>query len=314
MVMLKSVCVVLPKIHRKHLFSTILARRKCSSDTQSSRKIVEPGEIVVSRQRDVGLVGINRPSVQNCLTDDLTVRLFAEIERIEEDPSILVGVLHGIGGTFCAGHDLNSISESTFSRAPRITRRFLRKPFVCAMNGFCVGNGLELALMCDLRVIEETCVIGFLNRRFGVPLIDGGTVRLPALIGLSRALDMVLTGRKVSAEEAFEMGLASRFVANGTGVGQAVHLAVAVAKFPQNALLHDRTSMYRATFDGTSFDAAVKDEIESVTPEMVQEAIQGSRRFAEGIGKSGKFHDIKARPIADWEADEIAREKTKSES
>lgn len=171
----------------------------------------------MSRQGSIGLVGINRPSVQNCLTDDLTLRLFTEIERLEEDPTVLVGVLHGVGGTFCAGYDLHTISQKTFSRGARLTRRILRKPFVCAMNGYCVGNGLELALMCDLRVIEDSCIIGFLNRRFGVPIVDAGTVRLPAMVGLSRALDLVLTGRQVTAKEAFEMGLASRLVGNGTG-------------------------------------------------------------------------------------------------
>uniref|UniRef100_A0A1B0CEY3 Enoyl-coa hydratase n=2 Tax=Lutzomyia longipalpis TaxID=7200 RepID=A0A1B0CEY3_LUTLO len=274
-------------------------------------KDAEAGGIEVTRQGEIGLIGINRPSVQNSLNDDLTMRLFAEIERLEEDNSILVGVLHGVGGTFCAGYDLNSISRTTFSKASRPTRRILRKPFVCAMSGYCLGNGLELALMCDMRVIEESCVIGFLNRRFGVPLIDGGTARLPAMVGLSRALDLILTGRHVTAKEAFEMGLASRFVANGTGVGQAVNAAIAIAKFPQKSLMHDRASVYRATFDSPSLEDSMRYEIDSVSSEIIDEAVMCSRRFSDGLGKGGKFHDIKKKPIADWEADEIAREKTK---
>lgn len=119
---------------------------------------------------------------------------------------------------------------------------------VAAVNGYCVGNGLELALMCDLRVIEESAIMGFFSRRFGVPILDGGTIRLPSMIGLSRALDLVLTGRALSAKEAFDIGLACRLVATGTGLGQAVNAAVQIAKFPQLTLNHDRNSIYRASF------------------------------------------------------------------
>ncbi|GAB0096561.1 uncharacterized protein DMENIID0001_120850 [Sergentomyia squamirostris] len=298
------------KNNEKYSFSGSKRIRKCSSDSKSLENKVDPGIIVTSRQREIGLVGINRPSVQNCLTDDLALKLFKEIERIEDDPSILVGVLHGVGGTFCAGHDLNQINEQTFSKTSSgLTRRILKKPFVCAMNGYCVGNGLELALMCDLRVIEDSCILGFLNRRFGMPLIDGGTARLPAMVGLSRALDMVLTGRHITAREAFEMGLASRIVGNGTAVGQAVSVAISVGKFPQKSLMHDREALYRSAYDSPSFSNSANFEIDTITPEIIEEAISGSRRFAEGLGKGGKFHDIKKKPIPSWEEEEIAWEK-----
>lgn len=172
---------------------------------------------------------------------------------------------------------------------------------VCAISGFCIANGLELALMCDLRVIEDNAILGFFNRRFGIPLMDGGTVRLPAMIGLSRALDLVLTGKIVEAKEAFEMGLANRIVAPGTGgltkttrieqtfnallyiaLGQSINLARCVAKFPQASLNHDRNGIYASAFETKSLDTSCMNEIMTLTKDVVEEMKFGAAQFKSG--------------------------------
>lgn len=170
------------------------------------------------------MIGINRPDSKNAIDTETSRKLCQAISEFEQDPKSTVGVLYGLGGSFCSGHDINDFVDGKMrpelltmnegSVGP--TRRFIEKPVVCAINGYCVANGLELALMCDLRVMEDCAVLGFLNRRFGIPTIDGGTIRLPAMIGLSRAMDLILTGRSVAAREAFEIGIANRIVATGT--------------------------------------------------------------------------------------------------
>lgn len=176
--------------------------------------------------------------------------------------------------------NLNSIFRPEGCVGP--TRRNISKPMICAINGYCVANGFELALLCDLRVMEESAIIGFFNRRFGVPLIDGGTVRLPAIIGLSRALDLILTGRSVAAKEAFEIGLANRIVATGTSLGQSINLAHSIAKFPQSALLHDRSSIFNSVFNAKSMDEAF--QFESITnPLDFSDATEGAAKFKKGI-------------------------------
>lgn len=162
------------------------------------------------------------------------------------------------------------------------TRRIIKKPMICGISGYCVANGLELALMCDLRVMEEDAYLGFYNRRFGIPLMDGGTIRLPALIGLSRALDLILTGRTVTAKEALDIGLINRIVSTGTGLGQAVNLAYMLAKFPQATLNHDRKSVYTSAFESSTFDAAAFNEIMSVSKDVIDEMTKGAELFKSG--------------------------------
>lgn len=180
---------------------------------------------------------------------------------------------------------------------------------VCAVNGFCLGSGLELALMCDLRVVEDSAVMGFYNRRFGIPLIDGGSVRLPAMVGMSRALDLILTGRAINGKEALEMGLACRLVATGTSLGQALNVAVQVAKFPQLAVRHDRRSLLGETKE---FEKMTRGELDGL-PENIDEICrEGAKKFLkENIGKGGKFYDIKKKVISDWEQEEIDLEERK---
>jgi enoyl-CoA hydratase/carnithine racemase len=196
------------------------------------------------------------------------------------------------------------------------TRRIIKKPLIGAISGYCVAGGLELALLCDLRVMETDAVMGFYNRRFGVPLVDGGTVRLAPMIGLSRALDLVLTGRQISSKEALEIGLANRVVATGTSLGQALNLAQSIAKFPQACVNHDRDSLYNAVYNSNNKDEALDFELMSSGVEIIEEASAGAEKFInEGLGKHGSFSDIKPKETAEWEKEEIKieKEKTKAE-
>lgn len=191
----------------------------------------------------------------------------------------------------------------------------IKKPLIGAISGYCVAGGLELALLCDLRVMEVDSIMGFYNRRFGVPLIDGGTVRLAPMIGLSRALDLILTGRQVTAKEALEIGLANRVVATGTSLGQALNLAQSIAKYPQACVNHDRNSLYNAVYNASNKDEALDYELMSSGSEIIAAAKAGAERFIkEGVGKHGSFSDIKEREIADWEKEEIKIEKEKAKT
>lgn len=300
-------------------------KRTCSNSVDSDNgKESIPGEqneqktpILVEKQGNITLIGLNRPHIRNAIDQETGRQLSAAIEAFEKDADAAVGVLYGVGGSFCSGYDLSELANPEVKPQSVIlqrggvmgpSRRNFKKPMVCAITGYCVAGGLELALMCDLRVMEEIAILGFYNRRFGVPLVDGGTVRLPALIGVSRALDLILTGRGVRAKEALEIGLVNRVVAVGTGIGQAFTLATAIAKFPQACVRHDRNSVYYSMFDAKSLGDAMDFEVLTADQELLNEAIYGAQRFKEGIGKGGKFHDIKEIPLADWEKEEIQHE------
>lgn len=167
-----------------------------------------------------------------------------------------------------------------------------------------------MALMCDLRVMECDAIMGFFNRRFGVPLIDGGTVRLAPIVGMSRALDLILTGRQVTANEALEMGLCNRVVATGTSLGQALNLAQCIAKFPQLCVNHDRDSVFNAVFNASNKNEALDFEMMSSGAEVLQVATENAEKFInEGLGKHGSFANIKPKEIAEWEKDEMSKEK-----
>ncbi len=199
----------------------------------------------------VATVILARPHVRNAV-DHLTAHALADAFRaFEADPSSRVGVLWGEGGTFCAGADLKAATtgepnplEPQGDAPMGPSRLLLSKPVIAAVSGHAVAGGLELALWCDLRVVEEDAVLGVFCRRFGVPLIDGGTVRLPRLIGLGRALDLILTGRPVKADEALAMGLANRVVPRGQARAAAEQLAAEIAAFPQECMRRDRRSAY----------------------------------------------------------------------
>jgi len=264
----------------------------------------EEGCVVVEKMTSLHImtIGINRPDKRNCVNTETAERLKEAFLDFEMDENMYCAVLHGLGGTFCAGYDLEELSELEDDLANKLaeilmdqgpmgpTKMVINKPVVAAVNGFCVAGGLELALMCDLRVVEENSKLGFLNRRFGVPLIDGGTVRLPELIGLSRAMDLILTGRLLEPKEALEWGLANRVVSTGTAFGQAVNLAKEIVKFPQECLRADRESALHATFSAQNIDEAMSFESENSAKVLTTEAIIGAKKFTAGLGRSGKFN------------------------
>jgi enoyl-CoA hydratase len=252
--------------------------------------------ILIEKKGRVMTIIMNRPEVRNAVNRQTADELAEAFREFEADPDSFVAVLWGNGGHFSAGADLKSMGEpESVNRLDETgdaplgpTRMVLSKPVIAAISGYAVAGGLELALFCDLRVMEKSAVMGVFCRRWGVPLIDGGTVRLPRLIGLSRAMDLILTGRPVEAEEACAMGLANRIVEDGTARIRAEELAAQIAAFPQTCMRNDRLSAI-GQFD-LSFEDAMKNEfaygLKSVnSPEI----FEGVGRFTQGGGRHGSF-------------------------
>ena len=250
--------------------------------------------VQVDKRGPVTTVLLHRPEVRNAVDGPTAEALAAAFRAFEADPEARVGVFFGQGGTFCAGADLKAVAEG---RMPHLapegdgpmgpSRMVLSKPVIAALSGHAVAGGLELALWCDLRVAEEDTVLGVFCRRWGVPLIDGGTVRLPRLIGLSRALDLILTGRPVSAQEALGMGLVNRVVPRGMAREAAEQLARELAAFPQACMNADRRSAYAQ--ESLPLEAALRQEFEGGLQVLESESVQGARRFAGGAGRHGRF-------------------------
>ena len=244
----------------------------------------------------VAVVTIDRPDVRNAVDGPTAEALAEAFRQVEADDEVAVGILTGAGGAFCAGADLKAIADG--GRANRATpegdgpmgptRMLLSKPTIAAVEGHAVAGGLELALWCDLRVAARDAVFGVYCRRWGVPLIDGGTVRLPRLIGHSHALDLILTGRGVSGEEAQRMGLANRLTEPGHALDEARELALRLAAFPQACMRADRRSSYDQW--GSSVDEAMAREFELGWRVIESgETGAGAARFAEGEGRHGAF-------------------------
>ena len=249
----------------------------------------------VERAGAVSTIILDRPERRNAV-DGVTAQQLADAFRaFEADPAARAAVLWGAGGTFCAGADLKAIASATGNRLDADgdgpmgpTRLLLSKPTIAAVSGHAVAGGLELALWCDLRVVEEDAVMGVFCRRWGVPLVDGGTVRLPRLIGLSRALDLILTGRAVDAREAERIGLANRVVPSGQGRVAAEALAAEIAAFPERCVVSDRRSAYESV--GVDVESALAREFELGRATIDSgESRQGAARFADGAGRHGKF-------------------------
>jgi len=246
----------------------------------------------------VHTVIIDRPEVRNCV-DGPTSRSLAEaFRRFEADDSARVAVLTGAGGTFCAGADLKGVSDGRGNRVSEEgdgpmgpTRMLLDKPVIAAVEGYAVAGGLELAVWCDLRVAASDAVFGVFCRRWGVPLVDGGTIRLTRLLGQSHAMDLILTGRGVAGEEARRMGLANRLTAPGAALREAVALARTLANFPQTCMRNDRRSAYDQWSLG--LDDAIANEVR-LGLEVVRsgETLAGAQRFASGAGRHGSFEDF----------------------
>jgi enoyl-CoA hydratase len=252
--------------------------------------------VVVERNGPITTVVINRPERRNAVDRATAEGLRDACAAFETDNTAAVAVLCGAGGTFCAGYDLKSLSSDGLNYEPEgegpmgPTRQLLSKPVIAAVEGHAVAGGLELALWCDLRVASETAVFGVFCRRWGVPLIDGGTVRLPRLIGQSRALDMILTGRPVGAEEALSFGLANRVVPAGRARIEAERLAAEIARFPALCMRTDRMSSYRQW--DLDLAIALRQEGRAGEQPLREEARQGAGRFASGLGRGGSFDAI----------------------
>jgi enoyl-CoA hydratase len=251
--------------------------------------------VLTDRDGEVLVVTINRPEVRNAVDAATAAALTEAFLAYDRDGALSVAVLTGAGGTFCAGADLKAIAAGERRRltedAPAPlgpTRLLLGKPVLAALEGHAVAGGLELALWCDLRVAAADAVFGVFCRRFGVPLLDLGTVRLPRLIGHSQAMDLILTGRGVQGEEALRMGLANRLVPKGQTLGAAVRLAHELAAFPQRCLRSDRLSAYEQW--SLSYQEALRNELRRGI-EVVQsgESVAGATSFAGGQGRHGAF-------------------------
>jgi len=253
--------------------------------------------VQIDRDGPVLVVTIDRPAVRNAVdrpTADALVQAFRDFEA---DESLSVAVLTGAGGFFCAGADLQAVASGDPARANRLdpdgdapmgpSRMLLSKPVIAAVEGFAVAGGLELALWCDLRVAAEDAVFGVYCRRWGVPLIDGGTVRLPRLIGHSHAMDLILTGRGVIGEEARAMGLANRVVPRGTALDAARELAQQLAALPQVCLRSDRMSTYEQWAIGAQREALANEFEHGSAVIRSGETVAGAQRFASGAGRHG---------------------------
>jgi enoyl-CoA hydratase len=249
----------------------------------------------IDHDGEVAVITIDRPAVRNAVDGPTAAHLARAFEEFDGDDDLAVAVLSGAGGTFCAGADLKAISEGRGNRMDAEmdrdgpmgpTRMVLSKPVIAAVEGHAVAGGLELAIWCDLRVAASDAVFGVYCRRWGVPLVDGGTVRLPRLIGHSHAMDLILTGRGVSGTEAVAMGLVNRLVEPGTALQEAVSLAHHLAAFPQTCLRNDRASAMEQW--GVPFGAAMAREMElGLTTIASGETVQGAARFAAGEGRGG---------------------------
>ncbi|MBO0850424.1 MAG: crotonase/enoyl-CoA hydratase family protein [Pseudonocardia sp.] len=248
----------------------------------------------VERNGPVHTVIISRPEARNAVDGPTAAALARAFRAFDTDPDASVAVLYGEGGTFCAGADLKAVGTdrgNQIEAAPDAdgpmgpTRMVLAKPVIAAVSGHAVAGGLELALWCDLRVVERDAVFGVFCRRWGVPLIDGGTVRLPRLIGASRAMDIILTGREVPAEEAFQIGLANRLVPTGTARARAERLAAELAALPQTCMRQDRLSMLNQ--HGLSEREAMASEFAHGEISLAADAAEGAAAFAGGAGRHG---------------------------
>jgi enoyl-CoA hydratase len=255
--------------------------------------------ILVERDGPVTIVSINRPERRNAVDGWTARKLFDAFLAFDADPDSAVAVFTGTGGAFCAGADLKATAAGDREKRRELgghdtiapmgpSRLRLSKPVIAAVEGHAVAGGMELALWADMRVVGEGAVFGIFCRRFGVPLIDLGTIRLPRLIGHSRAMDLILTGRPVDAHEAFQLGIANRLVPKGEARAHAVALAKELAKFPQNCLRNDKRSALRQW--DLSEEDAINDEMAGGLKVIASgETLAGATRFAQGAGRHGKF-------------------------
>jgi enoyl-CoA hydratase len=263
-------------------------------------------KVKIDKAGAVTTVTLNRPDCRNAVDPETAKALYDAFVGFASDPEARVAILTGHGGSFCSGFDLKALSDDADGwirqlhfgedeRDPPLgpmgpTRLTLSKPVIAAIAGPAVAGGMELAIWCDLRIMEDSAYMGVYSRRWGVPFLDGGTVRLPRLIGMGHALDLVLTGRRVDADECLRMGLCSQITGEGEALRVAHEIAAKIACFPCQSLLADRRSVLAQ--QGRSFGEALEHEYRNSIGVLHSEAVPGARRFAEGRGRKGDFDDI----------------------
>ena len=254
-------------------------------------------DITIEHDDDITIVTMDRPERHNAVDGPMAAEL-ADAFRAFDASEYRVAVLAGNGPSFCAGANLKAVGTPAGNRISGsgdgpmgVSRMELRKPVIAAIHGYAVAGGLELALWCDLRVVEETATFGVFCRRWGVPLIDGGTIRLPRLIGHSRAIDLILTGRPVDAREALTFGLANRVVPTGAARGEAIALAKDIARMPQECMRNDRQSA-GDQWGAPTEAAALAREFELGLDSLRADGVAGAARFAAGAGRHGSFDQI----------------------
>ncbi|KAL2683285.1 hypothetical protein Neosp_007755 [[Neocosmospora] mangrovei] len=274
----------------------------------------EPQAVQVTKTPEgITTITINRHHKRNAIDGPTGRKLTEAFLAFEDDPSQKVCVFYGANGNFCAGFDLHEVAKFNPGdheyKGPIIdskhevqgrnigpigpSRMQVKKPVISAVSGYAVAGGLELSLIGDMRVAEEDAVFGVFCRRFGVPLIDGGTVRLQAIVGLGRALDMILTGRGVSAQEALQMGLANRVVPKGQALAEATKIAQQLLAFPQECMNVDRANCYYSAYNASSFEDALGNEFRNGVKVITTESIRGAARFSGGAGRHGAFEESK---------------------
>jgi len=261
--------------------------------------------VVVSEAGDgICVISINRPQRRNAVDPATARKLYEAFLAFEANDSQKICVFHGNNGTFCAGADLHEVSKLKPGQTEKSrifeeqsigpmgpSRLEVKKPVIAAVAGHAVAGGLELSLLADMRIVEENAIFGVFCRRWGVPLIDGGTVRLQKVVGLGRAMDMILTGRPVDAYEALNMGLANRIVPVGKSLEEAISIARQLLQFPQLCMNADRDSAYHAAYEASSFHEAMRYEFEHGWPILAAESTAGAARFSAGQGRHGSFEN-----------------------
>ncbi|KAI5360815.1 Putative enoyl-CoA hydratase/isomerase, ClpP/crotonase-like domain superfamily [Septoria linicola] len=269
-----------------------------SSPNQAEQNAVQ----VTYPSQGITLITISRPHRRNAVNAATAQLLYEAITTFEDDPLQKIAILTGANDTFVAGFDLHTVEASSSNIHYPLdsvhrtigpmgpSRLQVKKPLLCAVSGYAVAGGLELSLLGDMRIVDEDAIFGVFCRRWGVPLIDGGTVRLQRIVGLGRALDMILTGRPVDAKEALSMGLANRVVPKGKALDETVKLAKQLLEFPQLCMNLDRASCYNAAYDAESFTAAMQYEIDRGMQAVAAEGAAGAKRFSkEKVGRGGVF-------------------------
>lgn len=284
-----------------------LSRCVTSKPVENAEPVEKPVETelkedtIIVEQDVVTTIGINRPEKKNCLDVASAEKLSQALDAFENDESSKACVLYGRGGNFCSGYDLSEIAkydgenESGVPQFGSLTNKLelSSKPVIAALSGYTIGAGFEIALMCDIRIVDETTIMGFLNRRFGIPILTGGTVRLPALIGYSRAMYMIITGQTINARTAQDWGIAIQTTTCGTSFGQAVNLARSLTKFPQRTICADRASARYAAFQSKQLEEALQFEKDNAAHLILEEGVQGAKKFVEeGIGRSGTSKNL----------------------